>query len=380
MAYQSFPSGGCEVGGILFGKHAGDELSIEAAQFHPCSYESGPVFILSAEDERALAAALSKGSVSEDLEELTPVGLFLSHNRSSISLRAQELAVFNRHFPEAWQFILILRPFQSGEVRGGFFTRNGNGELASQPEENLRILAAEDTWPSRLLEASEDSPETPRSSWLELPRSRFIAAACGLAAAAGLLLGWYWAVTPSRAPLKLRIVQKDEQLVASWDASTKLLQVAEEGWLRVVDGKEHLEFPLDQNALRAGSYPILALTDDVRVQLRVYLPRDKYKAVPVEESTRFIGADAELSADSDSPAQDPQIPRLQRQLQALQEALKKQVQINQYLEARLQRTKGQPRDAAGLQVLTSAPAAQAPLTPESPAGSAEQARQPAPRP
>jgi len=149
----------------------------------------------------------------------------------------------------------------------------------------------------------------------------------------------YLAVTPARAPLNLRLVQKEGQLVASWDTSTRLIEAAEDAWLRVVDGKEHLEFPLDQNALRAGSYPILALTDDVKVQLRVYLPRDKYKVMPVEESTRFIGPEAEATSAGRSEAEDAEISRLQSQLQSLREALKKQVQINQYLEARTQRAR-----------------------------------------
>src|ERR1700676_517700 len=75
--FNRLPHGGLEIGGILLGKRTDRAMEIVGALPIECEHKLGPLFILSASDEKSLDTALT----SDKLGTLQPVGLYVSHSR-----------------------------------------------------------------------------------------------------------------------------------------------------------------------------------------------------------------------------------------------------------------------------------------------------------
>jgi proteasome lid subunit RPN8/RPN11 len=126
-AFFSVPRGGLEIGGVLLGKFESGRLSI--ADYRPieCEHALGPSFTLSAKDRSRLAEAIA--AACKNTSNLQPVGWYHSHTRSEIFLSEADLEIHSRHFPEAWQVALVLRPSTFQPTRGGFFFREADGTI-----------------------------------------------------------------------------------------------------------------------------------------------------------------------------------------------------------------------------------------------------------
>ncbi len=83
--YQRMRHGGVEVGGVLFGTHAGRTVRILAMRPIECGYSNGPRFILSELDETALANLLKNSAGDPELADMEPVGWYHSHTREEIT-------------------------------------------------------------------------------------------------------------------------------------------------------------------------------------------------------------------------------------------------------------------------------------------------------
>jgi hypothetical protein len=84
--------GGLEIGGILLGRRTDRSMEIVGALPIECEHKLGPLFILSAADEKALDAALT----SEQLGTLQPVGLYVSHSRRGFAVAETEAKILDR--------------------------------------------------------------------------------------------------------------------------------------------------------------------------------------------------------------------------------------------------------------------------------------------
>ncbi len=84
-----------------------------------CEHKLGPLFILSAADEKALDATLT----SDKLGRFKPVGLYVSHSRQGFAVTETEAKILDRLPAGPWQLVLIVMPARFGPARAGFFIR-----------------------------------------------------------------------------------------------------------------------------------------------------------------------------------------------------------------------------------------------------------------
>src|SRR4051812_13774999 len=124
--------GGVEIGGVLFGVRHERTVAILAFRPLSCEHALGPNFILSANDEIALATLLQSSKTDPLLEGMIPVGWYHSHTRSHIHLSSQDLDLFNRHFAEPWQIALVLKPVHFEATKCGFFFREEDGSVHAE--------------------------------------------------------------------------------------------------------------------------------------------------------------------------------------------------------------------------------------------------------
>jgi proteasome lid subunit RPN8/RPN11 len=127
--YQRMRHGGVEVGGVLFGTRRDGLLRILAVRPIECEYANGPRFLLSRNDESALAALLLSSNTDPQLAGLEPVGYYHSHTREEICLSASDVQLFDRFFPQPWQVALVVRPANLAPTLAGFFFRDANGGI-----------------------------------------------------------------------------------------------------------------------------------------------------------------------------------------------------------------------------------------------------------
>lgn len=109
---------GNEIGGILLGRTLpgyGRAVLIEDFELVRSEHLRGASYTLSPKDRRLLGTRLARRGGRE------VVGYFRSHTRPGMYLDQDDLAVFTRYFPEAWQVCLLVRPSTEGPAMGGFF-------------------------------------------------------------------------------------------------------------------------------------------------------------------------------------------------------------------------------------------------------------------
>ncbi len=126
---QKFARGGLEVGGVLFGVRRESGIRILTWRPIACEHALGPGLQLSARDLAALRRLLEEAPQDADLKGLQPVGWFVSHTRSEVSLSSSDQRLFAEFFPEPWHVTLVLHPTPSGPARAGFFAREAEGRL-----------------------------------------------------------------------------------------------------------------------------------------------------------------------------------------------------------------------------------------------------------
>jgi proteasome lid subunit RPN8/RPN11 len=164
-AFYKIGRGGVEVGGVLFGKHVGNLVQIQAFRPLPSEYLTGPSYVLSEKDQAALRRLLETSAEEPQLEGLVPVGWYHSHTRSGIHLSPDDLETYNRYFPEPWQVALVLKPERMKPVRAGFFIRepgsvihaeSSYAEFTVSPYQKKKDVVGRET--KELWEYPEDLP------------------------------------------------------------------------------------------------------------------------------------------------------------------------------------------------------------------------------
>ncbi len=63
-----------------------------------------------------LVRVLSAAELDPNLKDLAPLGWFIAHAQTGITLTAPDLAVYNGFFPDPWQVTLVLRRQEGGSV------------------------------------------------------------------------------------------------------------------------------------------------------------------------------------------------------------------------------------------------------------------------
>jgi proteasome lid subunit RPN8/RPN11 len=354
-AYQSFPNGGSEIGGVLFGIVDQEEIRITAAREVPCEYRHGPCFVLSPSDEETLQHVIGESASDPDLRGLVPVGWYHSHTRSPISLSPEDVRIWNRFFAQPWQVALVLRPQQNEPTRAGFFFRPESGPV--RIDSSYKVFQADSGLTSaetvqNLVDAVLNTPNAeggtapepvdvavpePPEELFHRPRRRSAwkwLGAVGIAALSVAVGAIYLKRTQSPQPAKpalgLRLVDRGGQLRAVWDATSPIVVNAERGAIEIQDGAEKTRLPMNSDLLRGGSVPILRPRGDVEVTLEVEVPSLGNREVPTREVARYL-------ADSDISGEHPSrnVGALREELARLQSELATHSAANSQIESRI---------------------------------------------
>ncbi|HLY16595.1 MAG TPA: hypothetical protein VKR61_05195 [Bryobacteraceae bacterium] len=320
--YHRVPHGGVETGGVLFGTHNRNGVSITAWRPVTCEYARGPSFLLSEKDEAALVEALESWGGAEDLAGLEPVGWYRSHTRSEILLLEADLAFFNRFFPHPWQVGLIVRPATFTPTRGGFFFREADGSMRTQssyrefvisPQQAAAVspappVAAASAEPAAVESVPEEAPAAapvpeptppewapptripPKEARTQRVWGKWVAAgAMVVLAAAGL---GYWLLQPVDRGLSLSATDRGGELRIAWDRKAPAIGNARGAVIAIDDHGLRTEVKLTPADLRSGSVFYARQSGDVRVRMWVDLPEKP----PLAETTRFLEPGAALQA------------------------------------------------------------------------------------
>jgi proteasome lid subunit RPN8/RPN11 len=331
--YHRVPHGGVETGGILFGTHQKSVVRIKAWRAIDCEYAKGPSFLLSEQDEAALAEALKPRRGDGERARLEPVGWYRAHTRSEILLSDADLAFFNRFFPQPWQVGLIVRPASFAASRAGFFFREADGSIRTQSSYRELILTpvaiAEPATAKVAVAQAVPAPATPQAPpAATVPEAPRIAAAvpkpapdaspapprpeprpapqsqpyppvpslapprsarqkwyaAGLTMLAVAALG-FWLLKPSRQGLGLSATDVSGQLRIAWDGAARPIGHARYGSIEIDDHGVRTQVNLTAADLRSGSIFYARQSGDVAVRLTVNVPGSP----SVAEATRFLG-------------------------------------------------------------------------------------------
>jgi hypothetical protein len=134
--FTKLPSGGPELGGVLYGTKTGNRVRILANRAIPCEHAHGPAFTLSEHDQEGLENLL--GETSERNVGLVPVGWYHTAYQE-LRPAAGSAALHNRWFPEPWQLVMVLRRERRRPVRVGMFQRDANGALATDTKHQTAV-------------------------------------------------------------------------------------------------------------------------------------------------------------------------------------------------------------------------------------------------
>jgi hypothetical protein len=310
---------------------------------------------------------------SEDagLAGLVPVGWYHSHTRGGLSLSATDIELHHRYFPEPWQVALLLQPRDARPTRVGLFLREPDGTMPQRPNcefEAGPVSVSRPPVPRDELAAPEEAAEpapkpvsaeavpaaeaapAPAAPPMELftqneeKRRAWLwpLVAVGLVLlGAGLVLPSLWRRTPPPAALALRLVEKDGRLDIKWDPATPALRQAQKGWLEIADGAVKVVFPLDANLLRAGAWPVVRQSPEVRVRLKV----ERAGAEPLEESVQFLGPAPAVAAAPTPPSTPSAKGTVQEEVTKLRAELEGQLAESSRLERRLKALQEESRVA-----------------------------------
>ena len=138
--YRRIPHGGVETGGILWGRHTQDGVTVEAFRQISCEHASGPSFLLSDRDLDGIREQLQRAELDEELRHLEPVGWFVAHTRSQLTLADRELVVFDKFFPGARKITLLVKPERFQPTRFGFLVRHEDGSVPREVGAQAFIL------------------------------------------------------------------------------------------------------------------------------------------------------------------------------------------------------------------------------------------------
>ena len=127
---------GLEIGGLLLGHPAGEELRIEAFQEVPCEHRYGPSYVLSEADRENLTGLLAqlRGSAEWDV-----IGAYRSFTGRDPVIEPADEALVAEHFPQRDFVFLFLQPL-SPENCVTSFQLFREGQLLPANEQTLFVL------------------------------------------------------------------------------------------------------------------------------------------------------------------------------------------------------------------------------------------------
>ena len=294
---------GLEIGGLLLGHAAGEELRIEAFQEVPCEHRYGPSYVLSEADRENLTGLLAqlRGSAEWDV-----IGAYRSFTGRDPVIEPADEALVAEHFPQGDFVFLFLQPL-SPENCVTSFQLFREGQLLPANEQTLFVLPPKSVPepepeplippepapdPPPLEPASERSgelsevpvsavgPETPVSAvGPEAPprplmwKMALICMAAVLGGSLAYELGRaHRPLSPAAqwAELNLEARPAGGKLDVTWDAGVARSLQATRGTLIMTEGASQREMELNSAQVGAGRYTYAAERPDVTLRLTLF--------------------------------------------------------------------------------------------------------------
>jgi proteasome lid subunit RPN8/RPN11 len=361
--FQRLSRGGLEVGGILYGTREGRTVRILAMRPMQCEHARGPAFLLSDKDRAGLTEQLQ----AEDpgLENLTPVGWFLSHTRSEIALSEADVEIYSSYFPAPWQITLVIRPGRGGSMRAGFFVREADGTVKSErsylefnfPDRLAGVLdrtpRAERPTPERgggfqrslpstaaAMPAPREPERTPAPSYEgpeflpSPPPTRkwpWVVLILLAVAVVGALGARYYLTGPTVEPMGLSVDEREGQLRIEWNRNARTVANATRGVLEVVDGAETKKIALSPAELRGGKFTWERKSGEVEVRLSL----ENSDGAKAQEASRYLGRAPQKVDTSELAAIKAKRDELEAEVERLRTENGKQTERIQQLERTL---------------------------------------------
>ena len=306
--------GGRETGGILLGRVEthGDKTKTFIEDFVPvpCSYTSGPLYVLSDEDTTAFEAALLRAAQAACDSHVPPVlGYYRAHHRDGWSFGDEDLTLIEGYFPQASNIFVLVKAAPASQACMARFsvwkdemqTEFSSIEVAltppplkppppaaitdplppptvpapEPPPEVLRLRTA--------IQAADDEDEEPepevRSAWPSLLLKALVIL---LAAAAVVVLVIRYletsrqthqnaaAAPAASGPLGFHVDPRPADLLLSWNLKAPDVINAQRGILYIRDGNDEKKVDFDKDRLNKGTFAYTPAAKDLDFLLQVY--------------------------------------------------------------------------------------------------------------
>ena len=303
--------GGLEVGGILVGRRTDRSMEIVGALPIECEHKLGPLFILSAADEKALDTTLA----GDKLGTLQPVGLYVSHSRRGFTVAETEAKILGRLPAGPWQLVLVVMPAKFGPARAGFFIRGAvdrsfvcaHEVLLSPREHRLQPAATSASMaPITPIVANPNPVNGPATALQRLQsffpqlKRHWRLSQWNMATTLSLLLlfvstGGLWVrarAVPSPTVL-MHVSDLGTNLGIEWDPAQKAVRSASRATLEVRDGERRpVAIPITRKELDNGKVLFVPHSDNIEVRLKLM----HGNAVSSESVLYFINPERTKSA------------------------------------------------------------------------------------
>jgi len=300
--------GGQGVGGVLLGTRLGDFFRVVRYHPIPCEYSLGPDFRLSAREEAGLATLLARLKLGTEMDDLRPVGWFVSHPRGGLMMSGEERRLHGMLFGGG-ALTLVGKPDRLGEMDVAVhYAPEESIPCEYRLEPVLSIVPDVSFRPARKpVSARRMAPESPEAA---TPVERVFAAAepspgimwkiapvlvlvVLLSAVCGAFY-WKWrgagVASISRASvgnpiemLSLHASESGGRFYISWNGKSDALQGASRVLLVIQDGGHLKRYELSAKAAAKGVRAYRRASSYVKVTLEVHTE----KGGVVEETTHY---------------------------------------------------------------------------------------------
>lgn len=308
--------------GVLFGSMSENLVSIEA--WRPID--------LPPTGQPPLGQLLSAAKADPALTAWNAVGWFVSHARSRVKPSASDVEAFNHWFPRDWPMLLVVEPLRDGSAMAAFFARGTDGVLQSESRRApLRLEAEPGEYrpppPPKALLPTPAAAVPRRGPWPPDRRQWIWAIPALLAFLVFAMLLYRPRANPAPS-LAFQVADEGGELRMAWDKNSEPVQNAVGGLLEIHDGQAPVEFKLEREKLRRGTFSYARKSGDLELRLTVYRANNP----PLQESARFVGPPPGRPPADDSAEVRRQRDSLQTEADRLREALRKETRRSQQLE------------------------------------------------
>jgi hypothetical protein len=275
-SFESIPSQGREIGGLLLGTtdlHA-HRIEIKDFERFPCECRPDHHFVLPDSDRETFAARRSMGR-----GELNVVGYYRSHIAGDLSLREEDLSLARACFGDPANVFLLIKPSDCSLSAGFFFWDNDRID----PDFSYLEFPFDAQQLATAREISEDSPpEGEEQRLVRVLRWRWspVVAVLVLALAALGYTAWQKRapsltptfVAPQTAGLALEVERHENDLRLSWNRNTPVVNHAKEAMLSIRDGDLRQELHLGREQLQNRSVVYSPVNATVQFRLEITAP------------------------------------------------------------------------------------------------------------